>query len=130
MMKVKETIISLIAGIDGYSGVSYKVHVDFFRNQFTVFEWRNKENLQPFTNVERTSIGSMADFKKEIYLMKIWEWEPSYRKEEGIVLEGKYWSLKLNTKGNSYESEGMECFPSDWERFCTAIEKLTGTPFR
>jgi hypothetical protein len=130
MMKVKETIISLIAGIDGFSGISYKIHVDFFQNRFTVFEWRNKENFQPITNFERKSLGSMEDFKKDIYLMKIWEWEPSYRKEEGIILDGKYWSIKLNTKGKIYESEGMECFPPDWKRFCTAVEKLTGTPFR
>jgi hypothetical protein len=129
MMKVKETIISLIADIDGFSGVSYKVNIDFYRNRFTVFEWRNKDNILPFTNFERKSIGSMEDFKREIYLMKIWEWERTYRKEAGIILDGKYWSIKLNTKGKVYESEGMESFPPDWNRFCQAIEKLTGIPF-
>ncbi|MEH7113648.1 hypothetical protein V7124_14835 [Neobacillus niacini] len=130
MMKVKETINSLIAGIDGFSGISYKIHVDFFRNTFTVFEWKNKDNALPFTPLERKRIGSIEDFKNEIYLMKIWEWERSYRKEEGIILDGKYWSIKLNTKGKVYESEGIECFPHDWEQFCQAVEKLTGLPFR
>jgi hypothetical protein len=130
MMKVKETIHSLIAAIDGFSGISYKVHVDFFRNTFTVFEWRNKDNSLPFTNLESKSIGSMEEFKRAIYLMRIWEWEPSYRKEAGIILDGKYWSIKLNTKHNIYESEGMECFPPDWKRFCHEVEKLTGIPFR
>ncbi|WP_052427659.1 hypothetical protein [Neobacillus niacini] len=130
MMKVKETIKSLIFLIDGFSGISYKVHVDFFRNRFTVFEWRNKDNLQPLTNLEQKSIGSMEDFKREIYSMKIWEWKPSYLKAEGIILDGKYWSIKLNTIGKVYESKGIECFPPAWERFCQAVEKLTGTPFR
>lgn len=129
-MKVKETINSLIAGIDGFSGISYKVHVDFFRNTFSVFEWRNKDYTLPFTNLEPKSIGSMEDFKREIYLMKIWEWEPFYQKEEGIILDGKYWSIRLNTKAKIYDCEGMECFPPEWERFCQAVEKLTGIPFR
>ena len=85
MMKVKETIISLIAGIDGFSGISYKVHVDFFQNRFTVFEWRNKENFQPITNFERKSLGSMEDFKKDIYLMKIWEWLIERKKESFLM---------------------------------------------
>jgi hypothetical protein len=130
MMKVKETINSLIAGIDGFSGNSYKVHVDFFRNTFTVFEWRNKDTILPFTNLENKSIGNIMDFKSEIYSMKIWEWEPSYRKGEGIILDGKYWSIRVNTKIKVYESEGIECFPPDWKQFCQAIEKLTGIPFR
>jgi hypothetical protein len=130
MMKVKETIHSLIAGIDGFSGISYKVHVDFFRNTFTVFEWRNKDVIHPFTNLGSISIGSVEDFKKDIYSMRIWEWEPSYRKEEGIILEGKYWSIIVNTKDKVYESEGIECFPPDWNRFCLAVENLTGIPFR
>lgn len=130
MMKVKETINSLIAGIDGFSGSSYKVHVDFFRNSFIVFEWKNKDNILPFTNLENKSIGNIMDFKSEIYSMKIWEWEPSYRNEEGIILDGKYWSIRVNTKHKVYESEGIECFPPDWKRFCHAVEKLTGIPFR
>lgn len=130
MMKVKETINSLIAGIDGFSGISYKVHADFFRNTFTVFEWSNKENSLPLTTRVPKSIGSMEEFKREIYLMKIWEWKPSYQKEEGIILDGKYWSIRLNTKGKIYESNGMECFPPEWEQFCHAVEKLTGMPFR
>lgn len=130
MMKVKETITSLIAGIDGFSGTSYKVYVNFYRNQFTVFEWRNKDSILPFANHERQTIGSMEVFKREIYYMKIWEWQPSYRKEKGIILDGKYWSVKLSTKEKVYDSEGIECFPHEWERFCHAVEKLTGTPFR
>jgi hypothetical protein len=102
----------------------------FFRNTFSVFEWRNKDYNLPFTNLEPKSIGSLEDFKREIYLMKIWEWEPSYQKGEGIILDGKYWCIRLNTKGKVYECEGMECFPPEWERFCQAVEKLTGIPFR
>ncbi|WP_335717358.1 hypothetical protein [Neobacillus niacini] len=72
----------------------------------------------------------MEEFKSEIYSLNIWEWERSYRKEEGIILDGMFWSIKLNTKGKIYESEGIECFPREWERFCQAVENLTGIPFR
>ncbi|MFP7299966.1 hypothetical protein [Neobacillus niacini] len=129
-MRVKETISSLIAGIDGYSGISYKVHVDFLRNTFTVFEWRNKDYILPFTNLGNKRFGDMEEFKREIYSLNILEWETSYRKEKGIILDGKYWSIRVSTKQKVYESEGIECFPPDWKRFCDSIEKLTGIPFR
>ena len=68
----------------------------------------------------------MEEFKRELYTMNIWEWKQTYRSEDGIILEGKYWSVKLITKGKVYESEGTESFPRNWDQFCKAVEKLTG----
>lgn len=121
---------SLKATLDGYSGASYQVHVYFTKNRFTFFEWRNKENSMLHTDTQPKIPGNINEFKREIYSMKIWEWEPTYLKEEGIILEGKYWSVRLNTKGKVYQSVGTDCFPANWERFCRAVEKLTATPFR
>lgn len=120
---------SLIATIEGFEGISYRVHVNFIMNQFISMEWRNKDNLRPFTDFQSKSAGSIEEFKRELYAINIWEWEPSYQKEGGIVLEGKYWSVRLTSKGKVYESKGMELYPPNWNRLCKAIERLTGRPF-
>lgn len=121
---------SLIATMEEYSGASNQVRVNFIKKRFIFLEWRNKDNIQPFADYPAKFHGSLEDFKRDIYSMKIWEWEPAYRNVEGIVLGGKFWSVKLSTKGRVYESEGTDCFPLNWARFCKAVEKLTGTPFR
>ncbi|MFL6557164.1 MAG: hypothetical protein ACJ8MO_13715, partial [Bacillus sp. (in: firmicutes)] len=84
----------------------------------------------PFSAIPAATPGDLEEFKRELYLMSIWEWKPTYQNEGGIILEGKYWSIKLITKGKVYVSEGTESYPRNWDKFCKAIEKLTGTPFR
>jgi hypothetical protein len=120
---------SLIASLECFGGISYHVRVNFVKNRFAALEWRNKENWQPFSSVQAYTPGDLESFKRELYTMNIWEWKPTYRNEDGIILEGKYWSVKLITKGKVYESEGTERYPDNWDKFCKAVEKLTGTPF-
>ena len=70
---------SLIATMEEYSGVSNQVRVNFMKKRFIFLEWRNKDNIQPFADYPPKFHGSLEDFKREIYSMKIWEWEPAYR---------------------------------------------------
>jgi hypothetical protein len=101
----------------------------FIENRFTVLEWRNIDNYQPFLNLPAGFPGDKEEFKRELYSLEFWIWKPNYRGEAGIILEGKYWTVKLKTKGKVYESEGTKCFPANWDKFCRAVEKLTGTIF-
>jgi len=121
--------LSLIATLEGFGGISYQVRVNFSKNRFAVLEWRNKENIKSNFDFLPKTPGNLDEFKRELYTINIWEWEPTYRKEDGIVLEGKYWSVKFKTKGKVYESEGTEYYPRNWKKFCRSVEKLTGTPF-
>lgn len=120
---------SLIATLEGFEESSYQVHVNFIKNRFVALEWRNKDNCQPFSDVPVGYPGDIEEFKRELYTMNIWKWEPTYQDEAGIILEGKYWSVKLKTKGKIYKSEGSKSYPANWNHFCKALEKLTGTPF-
>jgi hypothetical protein len=120
---------SLIASLEGFGDISYQVRVNFVKNRFAALVWRNKENHQPFSDFQAIVPGDVEEFKRELYSMNIWEWKPTYRSEDGIIIEGKYWSVKLITKGKVYESEGTKSFPENWNQFCNAVEKLTGTPF-
>lgn len=121
--------ISLSVSIDGYSGPSYQVRINFLSKRFIMWEWRGKEYCEPFSPFQPKKAGNVEEFKRELYSIKIWQWEPGYQKEEGIILEGKYWSVQLKTKGKIYESDGTDCFPPNWFHFCRAIERLTGCPF-
>jgi hypothetical protein len=120
---------SLIASLEGYDDISYQVRVNFVKNRFAALVWRNKENNQSFTDLPVSVAGDLEEFKRELYSLNIWEWKPTYRSEAGIIIEGKYWSVKLVTKGKVYECEGTKSFPRNWDKFCKAVEKLTGTPF-
>jgi hypothetical protein len=122
--------LSLIVTLEGFGGASHQVRVNFLKNRFAALEWRNKDHIGPVSDFQPKRPGDIEDFKRELYTINIWGWEPTYRKEAGIVLEGKYWSVKLKTKGKVFESEGTECFPNNWDKFCSSVEKLTCTPFR
>lgn len=123
-------LYSLHAMLEGFEGISYQIRVNFIKNKFIALEWRNEGGTQPFSNLETVRPGCLEEFKREIYTVNIWDWEPVYDDKMGIILEGKYWFVKLKTKGTVYQSEGTESFPLNWNKFCRAVEKLTGTPFR
>lgn len=121
---------SLMATLEGFGGISYQVRVNFVKNHFASLEWRDKEHKRPSSDFLPRTPGNLEEFKREIYSLKIWEWDSNYRNEDGIVLEGKYWSIKLKTMGKEYVSEGTQCFPANWDKFCKAVERLTGSTFR
>ncbi|MBO0958359.1 hypothetical protein J1P26_01330 [Neobacillus sp. MM2021_6] len=129
-MRDYESILSIMASLEGFGGISYLLRVNFEKNTFVSLEWRNKGVCQTLPDLQTVKSGDLEEFKREVYSLNIRKWKPSYRKEEGIILEGKYWSVKLKTKEKMYASEGTECFPANWDQFCRAVEKLTGTPFR
>lgn len=76
---------SLIASLECFGGISYQVRVNFVKNRFAALEWRNKENWQPFSSFQDCTPGNLEDFKREIYMMNIWDWKPTYRNEDGII---------------------------------------------
>lgn len=121
---------SLLAVIEGEDGIMFQVNVNFIQRRFTFFEWRQKgltgRNNFPIPKY----YGDMDLFKREIFSMKIWEWIPKYGRDEGITLGEKNWSLKLETKSKTYVCEGTDSYPYNWNKFCKAVEKLTGVPFR
>jgi hypothetical protein len=119
----------LIATINGDDGITYQVNVNFQAKRFTFFEWRNNRNSESRLDYCPKIPGDLDEFKKEIFSMKLWEWMPSYGKEEGITLGKTNWTIKLKTQCKTYESEGTDCFPKNWSKFCKSVEKLIGSTF-
>ena len=121
----KEPIMMTVV-LHGYPGPEMRVRIDFKRNIFTYFEWHLDSKASGPLKVE--TFGSVEDFKKKLYPLKLWEWEEDYQ-TEGIVVDGTSWSVKLKTKGKTYESRGLDSFPNQWKEFCKAVSVLVGKKF-
>lgn len=115
--------VLLSFNLGGYPGPWYKIEVDFNNDRFVYYEW-HLSLFSPRDELPKVS-GSIEDFKKELYRLKIWNWQSEYN-HAGIILDGITWSVKLVTKGNIYESSGVQSFPNGWEKFCKALSILTG----
>lgn len=120
----------LTAILDGDDGITYQVNVNFIQKRFTYFSWRNHGTSNGNLDYCPKQSGDFDEFKREIFSMKLWEWQPSYGKEEGITLGKTNWSIKLKTQSKTYFCDGTDCFPENWGKFCKSVEKLTGSTFR
>lgn len=129
-LKSRQSLQSLTANIESFGGISRQVRINFLKKHFICLEWNAPNNKYPFTNLNSLKAGDFAEFIQSINSLKICDWEPFYGKAEGIILDGKYWSVKLQVAGRVYESEGMGYYPENWGEFCHAIEKLTGVSFQ
>jgi hypothetical protein len=121
----KEPVMMTVV-LHGYPGPEMRVRIDFKRNTFTYFEWHLDSKASGPLKVG--TFGSVEDFKKKLYPLKLWEWEEDYQ-TEGIVVDGTSWSVKLKTKGKTYESRGLDSFPNQWKEFCKAVSVLVGKKF-
>ncbi|GAM15891.1 hypothetical protein [Mesobacillus selenatarsenatis] len=121
----KEPVMMTVV-LHGYPGPEMRVRIDFKRNTFTYFEWHLDSKASGPLKVG--TFGSVDDFKKKLYPLKLWEWEEDYQ-TEGIVVDGTSWSVKLKTKGKTYESRGLDSFPNQWKEFCKAVSVLVGKKF-
>ena len=122
----EKELMELTVQVERSEGQWLKVQVDFIKKDFTFFEWNfvptKKLEYGPFT------IGSIDEFKQEIYRLKIWNWDLNYE-QEGIILDQICWKICLETKGKTYKSQGLQTFPKEWTKFCLALSKLTGKHF-
>lgn len=119
--------LSLSFKISTCNDPSYTVYVDFKRNSFFVLE--SFFTLEMNGRRQRTvPIGSVEEFKKKLLQLKLWNWEKDYQPET-LVLGGTTWSVKLQTKGLTFASKGLQSFPKEWDRFIKALSQLTGICF-
>ena len=121
----KEPLLMTVV-LHGYPGPEMRVRIDFKRNTFTYFEWHLDSKASGPLKVR--TFGSVEDFKKKLYPLKLWEWDEDYQ-TDGIVVDGTSWSVKLKTKGRTYESRGLDSFPKHWREFCQAVSVLVGKQF-
>lgn len=118
--------VMLTAVLHGYPGPEIRVRIDFLKNRFTYFEWHlDSMASQSFTMPQA---GNIEDFKQLLYSINVWEWEADYQ-TEGIIVDGTSWTVKLQTKGRTYESGGLDSFPDEWKVFCRGISQLVGKKF-
>lgn len=125
----EKEVQSLTVNISGNHGPCYRIQEDFLKNRFLFFEWNLDSKTSSASKKKAPMIsGDIETFKKELYLIKIWDWESDYQ-FQGIILDGTCWSVKLETKNKNYESKGLQCFPKQWAKFCRALTNLIGNDF-
>ncbi|WP_409270327.1 hypothetical protein V1499_12955 [Neobacillus sp. SCS-31] len=108
---------------------SYQVKVDFTKGYFTFIEWRDRD-CPRFPGIsEPKNPGDILIFKTKIYKSAIWNWDKTYYPEDGIILDGLSWSVKLKTTTTVYEKCGINKFPVKWKILSRGIRELTGYPF-
>ncbi|MGA9226939.1 MAG: hypothetical protein WB217_11415 [Mesobacillus sp.] len=110
----------------GYPGPERRLKVDFKKNRFTYFEWYLDSKARGSFNAPVP--GSVEYFKQQLYSFNCWEWQDDYQ-AEGIIVDGTTWSVKLETRGEKFDSGGIDCFPKEWKDFCRAISTLIGREF-
>ncbi|WP_433945541.1 hypothetical protein [Paenibacillus sp. SN-8-1] len=71
-------------------------------------------------------ITEYRNIKKAKY--RILNWENEYI--DYNTLDGTQWTLDIELEDRSIHIVGSNAYPEEWERFCKAIRKLTGKPFR
>ncbi|MCQ6276194.1 hypothetical protein JMM81_14795 [Bacillus sp. V3B] len=87
-------------------------------------------NLDPSKRLEYKLVepGSTDEFKQQLYRLKVWGWDSNYE-QDGIILDGICWSIRLETRANIFRSAGLQSFPKEWSKFCCELTKLTGRTF-
>ncbi|WLR56789.1 hypothetical protein LC048_07915 [Mesobacillus subterraneus] len=125
-IRTEKEPVSMTVVLYGYPGPEMRVRIDFKRNTFTYFEWHLDSKASGPLIIG--TFGSVEEFKKKLYSLKLWEWEEDYQ-TDGIVVDGTSWSVKLKTKGTTYESRGLDSFPKQWKEFCKAVSLLVGKEF-
>lgn len=119
--------IYLSVKVSSYQSPCFKVDVDFLKNRFHFFEWYFQNVAGP-RKPRTIYLGSVEQFKKEIFRLKLWNWEKDYQ-PEALILDGTTWSVELKTKGSVYQSRGLQTFPKEWAKFIKALSRLTGVDF-
>ncbi|WP_141433558.1 hypothetical protein [Bacillus sp. 03113] len=134
LFTVKDDIVSILPEkeflclkvVQEMSGSWQKLNVDFIKSRFIVFEWHS-EQFQSFSTPSET-IGSVDELKKELYRMKIWDWESNDEQAKNVQDELR-WSIKLETKGKTFIKNGIQTHPKEWKKLCQSISKLIGKSF-
>ncbi|MFB6467151.1 hypothetical protein ACE38V_10020 [Cytobacillus sp. Hz8] len=120
----EKELVSLSLSINHFD-VTYMITIDFCQKTFQFFEWYF-QNQQHVMDDSIKIIGSFDAFTKEIYRLKLWNWESNYQSAD-VHIGGTSWEIKLVTKASTYESRGYEKFPKEWRKFCSALSNLIGT---
>lgn len=125
MIQPDKDFVTLALDIGVFPNIRYHVNVHFQRGVFNVVEWRDQQqdqNREP----QVKHIGSIEEFKKALYKLKVWNWEKHDTVPQLDQYVGMIGYFKLTTKATVYENIGYEPLSTEWKSFQRAIENLTG----
>lgn len=125
MLQPDKEFVTLSVDIGVFPDLRYHVNIHFQRGVFHVFEWREPQHSSN-NKAQVKVIGSVEEFKKTLYRLKIWNWDETKNVPQLDHYNGTILRFKLMTKGASYENIGYDPLTNDWKAFRRALEQLTG----
>lgn len=126
-----EEMIKLYAFVGGYGGPSYEVEISFDTYNVKYKEYHDQLNTEMEYIVgdydSPISTDKWHEFTIQLKEMSILKWNNSYTNSD--ILDGTHWHVKIKTEYQSYEFQGSNAYPKEWDSFCKLIENLIGKPF-
>lgn len=127
-----EAIHSINAELSGYRKGSLSVFIDLDKGYLT---WR--ESTRWCNNFTRTITSDQIKlFRHDLEACRLLHWrnlrrpvtpgEPSPDAQSAFIT----WQVRIRRDGKAWTREGEDRLPSQWEAFCTALERLSRTSFR
>ncbi len=127
-----DMIRSINAELNGYRKGSLSVFIDLEKGYLT---WR--ESTRWCNNFTRTvTEEQIRQLRSDLEDCRLLNWRSLRRpgSEDGPTGERHpaflSWQVKLRHDGKSWNREGEDRLPGQWESFCRAIERLSRTSFR
>jgi len=113
----------LLTVVGGATGNSYSVELDADADALTY------RSFGSYNTDESTVIVDPANrwnrFMQDVIDVDIFSWEADYQ-PAGLVLDGTHWTVQLEVADRSIESSGSNAYPAQWDRFCSAVQRLIG----
>jgi hypothetical protein len=113
------------ASIGGYTGDSYAVEWKDGQLRYRAFGLghRPKRTQRKAPCPSPVAVDWQA-FWDELDKIGTWDWKANYR-EAGVV-DGTGWSVEITYNGRELKSHGSNAYPSQFDNFLKAIQKLVG----
>lgn len=114
------------ACIENFSGLTYKVHIDFYT--LTGSYKATDNGILKTEKALSLSEEALIEFIHRLFENRVLSWKEEYS-DCHECKEGTHWFLRLTIADTSYMFRGENSFPRNWEEVCSNIQNLIKEPF-
>ncbi|PKG22423.1 hypothetical protein [Niallia nealsonii] len=112
----EKEINSISIEFEEYRSSWYKLTIDFILENYFMQEWHLLKNQQKMDIPQMAAEFDYLALKKELYRLKIWDWEKSLDQGEHT------WTIVLKTTNKEYRLMGCSLKAKEWKKINKKIE--------
>jgi len=113
----EKEINSISIEFEEYQSVWYKLTIDFILESYFMQEWHLAKDKQQLPIPQMDSEFDYLALKKELYRLKIWDWETD-------LIEAKpQWTIELHTTNKEYRIMGSSLKTKEWKKLNKKIRE-------